>query len=396
MNKFLQKFSIVAIGLVLLLLAIGLVLNSKVYGENFLSKLRRMAILTAEKIQGYDLSLKEAMWYKKLATGEVQCKLCPFECVIPEGKRGKCGVRANIDGTLRALTYGKPLVVKVEPVEQQPIFHYLPQARTLVVGTAGCNLECKFCQNWTIAQTLPENEEHYNLSPEELIETAKERKCQIITFAATEPIVFYEYIYETAKLADKQDIKIAVKTAGYVNPEPLRELCKYVDVVNIDIKGFSEEYYREYIGGRLQPVLEAAKIIKEEGVWEEVAYLVVPAGNDNPEEIRTTTDWIMENLGADTPMHFTRFLPNYKLANRPPTPFSTLEKAVNIAKESGLKYPYVVIVPGNPYEDTYCPVCQKKIIDRDGFDVIENHIIDGKCEYCGAEIEGVFRKDSSQ
>ncbi len=364
---------------------------NEVYGESFLERLKRVTLLTAEKIRGSGLSEHEAMWYRRLIGGEVQCLLCPFRCIIGEGKRGVCGVRANIGGRLRALTYGKPVVTDVEPIEKGPFFHYLPGTRTLVVATVGCNLRCNFCQNWTIALTLPENESHMDLSPAEVIELAKAKNCEAIEFAASEPTVFYEYMYETAKLARDAGIRTLLKTAGYINPEPMKELCKYIDAVNIDIKSMREDFYRDYCAGSLQPVLDIAKLIRETDSWLEVAYLVIPEGNDEDEEIEAVSRWVKDNLGADTPLHFTRFIPNYKLADRPPTPFETLERAVEIASRVGLKYVYVVIVPGNPYEDTYCPVCKRKVIDRDGFLIVENHITkEGRCEYCGSKISGVF------
>jgi len=364
--------------------------GSEVSGENIFSKLKKGALFTAEKIQGLDLSLKEAMWYRKLAGGDVQCQLCPNNCIISEGERGICGVRINIGGKLRATTYGKPVSINIDPIEKKPFFHYLPGATAFSVATVGCNLRCIFCQNWTISQALPENTQHANLEPQELVELAKKNKCETIAFTYSEPVVFYEYMYETAKLARQAGIRTLWKTGAYINPEPVRELCKYIDAANIDIKGFNDDFYLEYCHGHLQPVLEATKIAKQ-SIWVELTYLIIPGGNDNPQDIKAFCQWVKENLGDNTPVHFTRFSPNYKLQDRPPTPYETLKKAYDIGKSVGLKYVYIGNLPGNPYENTYCPVCNRLLIKRKGFLVEENHIKNGRCEYCGAEIPGIFR-----
>ncbi|MGB9562003.1 MAG: AmmeMemoRadiSam system radical SAM enzyme, partial [bacterium] len=367
-----------------------LVGGEKLFCENLLSKIKRSVLLTAERVQGYNLSLKEAMWYRRIAGGEVQCELCPLNCILGEGERGMCGVRANIGGKLRLLTYGKPVVVATEPIEKEPFFHFMPGTKTLVVATVGCNLRCNFCQNWTISQALPESEPPIDLPPERVIEKAKAESCGAIAFACSEPVVFYEYMYETAKLAHKNGIPVILKTALFINPAPATELARFIKAVNIDIKSFNEEFYRKYCNGSLRPVLEATKIMKKEGTWVEISNLLIPGANDDKKEIEGISRWILDNLGDFTPTYFVRFVPNYKLSDRPPTSFETLENAVNIAKSTGLKYVYVVIVPGNKYEDTYCHSCGKLIIGRTGFQLDEFHIINGKCAYCGAVIPGIF------
>ncbi len=377
---------------VLFFFGVGCIIFTREGGsQTIVGKLKRGAILTAEKIMGYNLSLKEAMWYRKIVDGSVQCLLCPLKCVIDEGGRGRCRVRANIDGRLRALTYGKPVLAFVNPPEKEIFFHCFPGGNSLIVATAGCNIECKWCQNWTISQALPENEKHYDLSPADVVKMAKEKNCNSIEFGYSEPIVFYEYMYDCARLAKEAGLKVLVKTAGYINPEPLRELLKYVDIINIDIKGFNEENYIRFCNAELQPILDAIKIAKESGVLVEISYIIVPDITDNIKDIERSLTWIKENLGPETPLYFIRFIPNYKLADKAPTPFQTLEKAYKLAAEFGFYYPYVIIVPGNPYEDTYCPVCKKRIVDREGFIVKENHIKGGRCEYCGAKIYGIFK-----
>ncbi len=360
-------------------------------GESVLSRVKRGSIITAEVIQNWGLSLKEAMWYRKILGGDVQCLLCPNMCVIGEGERGRCGVRINIGGKLRAITYGRPASVAIDPIEKKPFFHYLPGAKAFSVATAGCNLRCVFCQNWTLSQALPEELDFSNLEPEKLIETAKKYGCETIAFTYSEPVVFYEYMYETGKLARQAGIKILWKTGAYINPSPAKELCKYIDAANIDIKGFTDDFYLNYTGGRLQPVLDATKIAKRSGVWVEVTYLIIPGGNDNMEEIKRFCEWVRDTLGTTTPVHFSRFSPNYKLTDRPPTPYETLKKAYDVAKSCGLNYVYIGNVPGNPYENTYCPSCGKIIIKRKGFFVEEYHIKNGRCEFCGAKVDGVFR-----
>ncbi len=390
-----RKISLsIIIGLIIFLV-VGIFLlkrepPTKDANANILGKVKSGAVITSQWIKNHQLSLKEAMWYRKLLGGDVQCQLCPAMCVIPEGERGDCGVRANVGGKLRALTFGKPVTVHIDPIEKKPLFHFMPGTPIFSVATIGCNLGCIFCQNWTISQALPEDEKPIDLPPAKLVQKAKEHGCKSIAYTYSEPIIFYEYMYETSKLAHQAGLKNVMVTCGYINPEPLRELCKYIDAANIDLKGFSEEFYLNYTKSSVQPVKEAIKVAKEEGVWVEITNLIIPGGNDDPEQIRALVKWVRDSVGIDTPLHFSRFSPNYKLTDRPPTPIKTLKMAYDIAKEEGMEYVYIGNVFGNEYEDTYCPHCGKLLIDRKGYNIVEFHIEDGRCEFCGEKINGVW------
>jgi len=370
-----------------ILLALG---AAKFSDASIIDKFKKVAILTAEKIRGYDLSLHEAMFYKKLADGSVQCELCPFKCIIPEGQRGICGIRANIGGKLRALTYGKPVAVHIDPIEKKPLFHFLPGTKAFSIATAGCNLSCNFCQNWTISQASPEEAQHITLMPEDVVAQALQTGCRSIAYTYSEPTVFFEYMYDTGVLAHKAGLKNVWITCGYINEKPLRKLCEVIDAANVDLKG-TEGFYREYTKSSREPVLRTLKILREEGVWVEITNLIIPGANDEPDSIRAMCRWIVENLGPDVPLHFSRFHPNYKLTDRPPTPVETLHMARKIALEEGLKFVYIGNVPGDDGEDTYCPSTGEKVIDRLGFWIMDYKLTpDGKCPN-GEQIPGVWR-----
>ncbi len=333
-------------------------------------------------------NLHEALYWRKLPDGRIQCELCPNRCILKDGQRGLCTVRENKGGTLYTLVYGKPCAVHVDPVEKKPFFHVAPSSRVFSIATVGCNLRCIFCQNWQISQTRPEETGHYEMEPAATVDMLIKSECRIIAYTYTEPTVFYEYMLDTAQLIKQQGFFNTMHTCGYINPAPLRELLKYMDAINVDLKGFNEKFYRRMSSGRLEPVLETLKIIKQEGVWLEVTNLVIPGANDQPEDIRKMCEWIKENLGRDTPLHFGRFFPYYKLGNLPPTPMETLEMARKIALDAGLRYVYIGNVPGNPAENTYCPNCGKLLVKRSGYIVGENNIVDGKCKFCDYEIAG--------
>ncbi len=336
--------------------------------------------------------IREAMFYKKLPDGSVRCELCPRRCIIPEGERGYCQVRFNKGGVLYTMTYGNPAAVHIDPIEKKPFFHFLPGSKALSIATAGCNLRCNFCQNWQLSQTTPEYTRNYDLPPDSVVAIAKRTGCEVIAYTYSEPTIFYEYMYETAKLAHKAGIKNVMLTCGYIEPEPLRELAKYLDAIDIDLKGFSDDVYR-YIGkGRLKYVLRTAKVAKEAGLWIEITYLVIPTLSDSEEQIRRMARWVVENLGDTVPVHFLRFHPHYKLTNLPPTPVSTLERAIQIAKEEGLKFVYIGNVPGHPAENTYCPRSGKVAIRRRGFFLIENKVDkNGYVKECGERLPGVWK-----
>jgi len=342
-------------------------------------------------IRSANLSQYKALYYQQLEDKVVRCQLCPNRCTLANLARGSCGVRINLDGELYTLVYGKPLAVHVDPIEKKPLSHFLPGTTAFSISTAGCNLGCIFCQNWQISQVKPEEAAHYDLDPEQTVELALKEKAPTIAYTYTEPTVFYEYMLETAKLAKSRGLRNVMHSCGYINPAPLKALLPYMSACNIDLKGFSEDYYEQFSSGRLQPVLETIKTIKRSGVWLEITNLVVPGQNDDPAMIRAMCRWIKANVGPDVPLYFAAFYPNYKLQNLPPTPVETLEKAYAIARGEGLNYVYIGNVFGHVKEQTYCPKCGKIVIKRLGYSIEEVDLVNGKCKYCGYKIAGVWR-----
>jgi len=335
--------------------------------------------------------LKEASFWKKLEDKIVQCQLCPRKCVIHENRRGFCGTRENQSGVLYTMVYAKPVAIHVDPIEKKPLFHFLPSSSAFSIATTGCNLKCKFCQNWEISQARPEEVEYTYIEPKELVEKALESGSLSIAYTYTEPTIFYEYMFETAKIARTHGLKNVMHSNGYINEEPLRQLCKYLDAANIDLKGFSDEYYEKLTDATLEPVLKSLKVLRQEGVHIEITNLILPGFNDDETMLRKMCLWIKDNLGDYTPLHFGRFFPLYKLANLNPTPIETLEKARQIALDCGLKYVYIGNVVGHTSENTFCPRCKKIIIERKGYFITQNNLLDGRCKFCGEKIEGVWK-----
>ncbi len=334
--------------------------------------------------------LHEARFYQMIDDKTARCQLCPHKCFLREGERSLCRVREVRSGKLWTLAYGNPCSVRVDPVEKKPIFHMLPASKSFSIATAGCNLRCKFCQNWQISQSAPEQTSNFSLSPEEVVQRAMSTGSKSIAYTYSEPVIFYEYMIDTARLAKKKGIKGVLVTAGYINEEPLKELCKYIDGANVDLKGFTDEYYIPVCQGEVKYVLETLKITQREGVWLEVTNLIVPTLNDDMKTIKKMCQWLRENLGPEVPLHFSRFQPMYKLRNLHRTPVATLERARNIALEVGLHYVYIGNVPGHEGENTYCPQCKKILIQRRGFSILQNNLKDGHCRYCGHKIAGVW------
>ncbi|MDD2680092.1 MAG: AmmeMemoRadiSam system radical SAM enzyme [Candidatus Omnitrophica bacterium] len=334
--------------------------------------------------------LKEASFYQRLDQKTVQCQLCPRRCVIPEGRRGYCGVRQNHNGILYTLVYARAVAIHIDPIEKKPLFHFLPSSSAYSIATAGCNLKCKFCQNWEISQSRPEEAEYRYLEPVDLVEKVKASGAPTIAYTYSEPTIFYEYMLEAAKLGRKQGIKNIMHSNGYINAAPLRELAKYLDAANIDLKGFNDDYYTKLTEGRLEPVLNSLKILKEEGVHIEITTLLLSGFNDDAAELKKMCLWIKDNLGADTPLHFSRFFPMYKLTSLNPTPVESLERARRIAIDCGLNYVYIGNLPANPAENTYCPACGKIVIERRGYFIAQNNLKEGRCKFCGKKIAGVW------
>ncbi len=336
---------------------------------------------------------KASFW--KLINGSkkvVKCLLCPRGCVIPVGSRGLCGVRENRDGVLITLGYGNPVAVHIDPIEKKPFFHVFPGAKAFSLAVAGCNMRCLFCQNWQISQSKPDELPSYSFSPEEIVSLAKQYNCPWVVYTYTEPTVFYEYMLDIAKLSKQAGLFNGMHTCGYINSEPLSELLNYIDAVNVDLKGFAEEFYQRMgMMASLEPVLSTLELIKKKGVWLEITNLVIPGFNDDPEMVEKMCKWIVSHLGDDVPLHFSRFYPHYKLTDVPPTPIETLERCVEIAKRCGLKYVYIGNVPGHKWESTYCPSCGRVLIKRVGYKVVFNKIKNGRCPYCGYKIAGMWQ-----
>jgi len=334
-------------------------------------------------------SIKEAMFYKVIDNG-VQCELCPQHCFLPEGFRGKCRVRINSGGKLYTMVYGMASAINVDPIEKKPVYHLKPGSTAFSIATKGCNLRCMFCQNWQLSQSNPEDRDWQFFSPEKIVQLAKQYNSQSIAYTYSEPIVFYEYVYETAQLAKENGLYNVLVSAGYINKEPLEKLLPYLDVVKIDLKGFNNNFYKKFVGCDLNDILKTLKILKEHNKLVEIVNLIVPGLNDNFDEIKNMCIWIKENLGEKTPVFFTRFFPNYLLLNLPATDFETLKNAYNIAKEQGLQYVYIGNVPGTQYENTFCPKCGNILVKRYGYTVEQVNIVNGRCKFCGEEIPGIW------
>lgn len=334
--------------------------------------------------------LKEVMYYKKLEDQRIECEICPKRCKIANLERGYCGNKENRDGKYYTLVYSKPCAIHVDPIEKKPLFHYLPGTLVNSLATAGCNFECRFCQNWNIAQFRPEQVKSRHITPEGIVEIAKRESCATIAYTYSEPIVFYEYMYDIAKLARKEGIGSVMISNGFINKRPLVDLCEHLSAVKIDLKAFTERFYRETCSGQLRPVLDTLETLRKINIWCEIVVLIVPTLNDSEEETKEMTRWIRNKLGPDVPVHFSRFQPTYKIKNLPPTPIKTLEQARRIGKDMGLNYVYIGNVPGHEGENTYCPGCGEVIIRRIGHTILKMDIRGGKCRYCMNPIPGVW------
>lgn len=337
---------------------------------------------------------REAEYYHKLGNGRVQCTLCPCSPitrshgVLQDGATCVCHVRTNVDGKLYVTNYGRAASLHLDPIEKNPTYHFLPGAQVLAVSAPGCTLGCKCCQNWQMSQAETNEIRTVDAPPEEIVRRALAEKRRAITYTYTDAAAFFEYARDTAKLGRSRGLANTMVTGGYINPQPLAQLCRYIDAFSVSVKGFSDEYYRENCRGLLGTVLEAMKTIKAQGRWLEVVVLVIPTMSDDMGKIKWMTGWVRDNLGPDTPVHFSRFWPAYQLKNLPQTPISTLERARNIALGEGLKFAYIGNLPGHEGANTYCPRCKKALVRRVGFRIIENNLNGGKCKFCGAGIPG--------
>jgi pyruvate formate lyase activating enzyme len=322
---------------------------------------------------------------------KIQCELCPKQCLIEPGQSGDCRVRINIDGILRTVVYGYPCSIHIDPIEKKPLFHFLPGSSILSIATVGCNLHCQFCQNWEISQANPEDSEAYFCPPEQLVQLTRQNNCPSLAYTYSEPIIYYEYTYDTAELARQANIRNVLVTAGYINEQPWKKLLEVVDAANIDLKGITDDFYRQICSATLKPVQDAMVIAKVSGILVEVTNLIIPTLNDKPEQIQQLARWIKTNMGSDTPLHFSGFYPRYKMRHLPPTSLETLETARQIGISEGLDYVYIGNLQSKEGENTYCPGCKKLLIERVGYTILQNRLKDGCCPDCSKEIYGVWK-----
>ncbi|RKX30732.1 MAG: AmmeMemoRadiSam system radical SAM enzyme [Verrucomicrobia bacterium] len=318
----------------------------------------------------------------------LQCSLCPKGCILNPGESGNCRIRINLDDRLLAVTYAHPCSIHIDPVEKKPLFHFLPGTPILSIATVGCNLHCKNCQNWEISQRNPEDSTSYRIPPADLVELARRQRTPSIAYTYTEPVAYYEYTLDTCMRAREAGLLNVLVTAAYINRKPWRELCRYVDAANIDLKAFSDRFYREICDGTLQPVLDALVTAREMGVLVEVTNLVIPTLNDSDEDFRNLCRWVVREMGRDTPLHFSRFFPHYRMRHLPPTPLETLERARSIALSEGLYFVYIGNVLTRDAENTICPGCGRVLVRRRGYTILENRLRTGRCPFCGTEIYG--------
>jgi len=333
----------------------------------------------------------EALLYEKGPDRLVTCLLCAHRCVIHPGKRGICRVRENRDGVLHTLVYGKLIARHVDPIEKKPLFHLLPGSLSCSIATVGCNFTCKFCQNADIAQ-LPRDRSGLILgqdtSADAVVMDALKTGCASISYTYTEPTVFFEFACDTARKAHEKGLKNIFVSNGYMSPEAIERIVPCLDGANIDLKAYTEEFYKAYCGAHLEPVKESLRLLTAAGVLVEITTLIIPGLNDHPDELSRLSEFIVGDLGPDTPWHISRFHPTYRLTDRPPTPLATLKAARDIGRRSGLHYVYMGNVPGQGGEDTFCPGCGSALIRRMGFQVLENRIPAPVCPDCGLVLKG--------
>ena len=337
--------------------------------------------------------MREAMLYEKLADSAVRCHVCQWRCVIRPQKFGLCQVRQNIDGVLYILNYAEVSSVAVDPIEKKPLFHFLPGTLSLSVAAAGCNFQCGFCQNWQISQAPRTGRitGGQAIAPAALVAAAEARRCASISYTYTEPTIFFELAYDTARLAHERGIKNCFVSNGFMTPQAVETIAPYLDGINVDLKAFRDQTYRRVMKARLAPVLTCLKALVAAGVWVEVTTLVVPGLNDSDAELSEIAGFIAAGLGPDVPWHVSRFHSDYQWDDTPPTPTATLHRAVTIGRQAGLRFVYSGNVPGDENESTLCPGCSGMLIRRTGYSIRENRLADGNCPDCGAPIAGLWK-----
>ena len=329
---------------------------------------------------------KEAKFWKPLKDSLVQCLLCPHHCTIAPDKHGICGVRKNENGKMFSLIYGSVSSVADDPIEKKPLYHFYPGSLVLSFGSVGCTFRCDHCQNYSISMANPESFNFQEIPPESVVALAKSHGCRGVAWTYNEPTIWHEYTLDTAKLVKKAGLYTVYVTNGYIEEDPLKEIAQYLDAMNIDVKAFHEDFYKKICKARLAPVLQTCEQAKHLGIHLELTYLVIPGFNDAFDEITGFCQWVKEKLGADTPVHFSRFHPEYKMSNTPETPTSTLLGAYAKAKDAGLQYVYLGNIPHGNYDNTVCPSCGSLLVERLGFSAYLRGITKGKCSRCGAAI----------
>ncbi|KXB00585.1 radical SAM protein [candidate division MSBL1 archaeon SCGC-AAA259M10] len=342
---------------------------------------------------------KPAKFWEKSSGEDVKCVLCPRECNISPENVGYCRARKNIEGELYTLVYGESTSANPDPIEKKPLYHFYPGSRVFSMSTAGCNFECKHCQNWNLSQASVEEIDTEFIEPEEAIERTKKTNCQGIAYTYGEPVIWFEYALDVAKLASEEGLYNVFVTNGYMNLDGWKELKPYLDAMNVDVKAFSDKFYKTICGGAsVKPVLETCEWAVDNGIHLEITNLIIPEENDSPEEIRKLCQWIAQDLHPRVPIHFSRFRPMYKMVDKSSTPVSALERALEIAKDEGLEHIYVGNVPGHEADNTYCPECGELLITRHGFSVAKYNLKDHQCPSCGAEINviGEYKPSSSR
>ena len=334
--------------------------------------------------------MMEARLYEKQKENLVRCFLCNHHCLIKENKRGICGVRENREGTLVSLVYGKPIAAHVDPIEKKPLFHFLPGSTSFSLATVGCNFRCLFCQNADISQ-LPQDRKDLpgeETPPEAVISAAQRAGCLSISYTYTEPTIFFEYAQDIAVPANARGIQNVFVTNGYMTPEALDALHPHLQAANVDLKAFTEDFYRKQCGAKLDPVLETLKGLKRKKVWLEITTLIIPTLNDDPGELRALAQFILQELGPETPWHISRFHPTFRLTHLPVTPVQTLQQARAIGRAAGLRYVYTGNVPGDDGEKTFCYHCGHLLLDRYGFSILKNNLVEGSCPRCRTPLDG--------
>ena len=331
-------------------------------------------------------------YWHQLDDGRIQCDVCPRDCKLHDGQRGLCFVRKREGDRIVLTTYGRSSGFCVDPIEKKPLNHFLPGSSVFSFGTAGCNLACKFCQNWDISKSREFDRLCDEASPEAIAKTARELDCASVSFTYNDPVIFLEYAVDTAKACHELGIKTVAVTAGYIHPEPRREFFAHMDAANVDLKSFTEDFYHKLCVGSLQPVLDTLIYLHNEtGVWTEITTLLIPGHNDTDDELKALSNWIYNHLGADVPLHFTAFHPDYKMMDVPPTPSSSLNRARKIALDAGLHFVYTGNIHDRTGGATRCPACGEALIVRDWYEILDYRVTDdGHCPSCGAEIPGVF------